>query len=188
MKFNKIIDIYEDKISGGRADGKTVEDIAKKHKVDVDFIKTQVKVGIEVEYEHSPNRDIAMEIALDHLDEIPDYYNRLLDMEKDAEDELNEDTGDGMKIIYDDFKGLVSIDWEAPDVADLLGGLQKIESIILKNKFVKVSSSAGKKIMKAIYPLMEKQYKVWEKGPNKYGRNLDSDYFELFEKILADNL
>jgi hypothetical protein len=34
--------------------------------------------------EHTNNRDVAERIALDHLAEIPDYYTRLLAMEKEA--------------------------------------------------------------------------------------------------------
>jgi hypothetical protein len=42
-------------------------------------------MGIEVELEHTNDRDIAREIALDHLFELPDYYTRLKNMEKEAE-------------------------------------------------------------------------------------------------------
>lgn len=45
----------------------------------------ELKVGIRVEYEHTDDYDIAKQIALDHLSEIPDYYTRLIKMEKDAE-------------------------------------------------------------------------------------------------------
>ena len=61
---------------------KTVEQIAKKHGVDVAFIEKQLKIGHKVEHEHTTNSDLAMDIALQHLDEIPDYYDRLKKMEK----------------------------------------------------------------------------------------------------------
>jgi len=47
----------------------------------------QIEMGIKVEYEHTTNEDIARRIALDHLAEIPDYYTRLLKMEKEAKGE-----------------------------------------------------------------------------------------------------
>ena len=47
-----------------------------------DFDPEQIKMGIEIEKEHSPNLEMAERIALDHLSEIPDYYNRLHDMEE----------------------------------------------------------------------------------------------------------
>lgn len=57
------------------------EQIAKKHKVELDNILTQLKIGIEVEKEHSSDTNIAREIALDHLWELPDYYSRLKKVE-----------------------------------------------------------------------------------------------------------
>ena len=56
---------------------KTVEQIAKKHRLDVSFIEKQLKMGEPIEHEHTKNHEIAREIALQHLDEIPDYYTRL---------------------------------------------------------------------------------------------------------------
>jgi len=44
----------------------------------------ELKMGIEVEFEHTPSRQIARKIALDHLAEIPDYYTRLARMEKEG--------------------------------------------------------------------------------------------------------
>jgi hypothetical protein len=45
----------------------------------------QLKMGIEVEYEHTPDSSVSKKIALDHLAEIPDYYTRLAKMEAEAE-------------------------------------------------------------------------------------------------------
>jgi hypothetical protein len=44
----------------------------------------QLKMGVEVEKEHTTNEDTAKRIALDHLAEIPDYYTRLKKMEDEA--------------------------------------------------------------------------------------------------------
>jgi len=46
--------------------------------------KKQLKMGIEVEMEHTSNPILAKRIALDHLAEIPDYYTRLDKMESEA--------------------------------------------------------------------------------------------------------
>lgn len=77
-----------DLISGGKSDDMSVEVIAHKHKVSVKQIKDQIKKGIEVELEHTDDKNIAREIAKDHLFEFPDYYDRLIKMEKKAEKEL----------------------------------------------------------------------------------------------------
>ena len=63
---------------------KTVEQIAKKHRLDVSFIQRQLDMGEPIEHEHTQNHDLARDIALQHLDEIPDYYTRLKKMEADA--------------------------------------------------------------------------------------------------------
>lgn len=44
----------------------------------------QLKMGIEVEFEHTSDPEMSKRIALDHLAEIPDYYTRLDKMESDA--------------------------------------------------------------------------------------------------------
>lgn len=44
----------------------------------------ELKMGIEIEKEHTNDEEIAERIARHHLSEIPDYYTRLKKMEKDA--------------------------------------------------------------------------------------------------------
>lgn len=61
---------------------KTAVEIAKKHGVDVSVIHKQLKIGIPIEHEHTKNNDIATDIALQHLDEFPNYYTKLKKMEK----------------------------------------------------------------------------------------------------------
>ena len=63
---------------------KSVEQIAKKHRLEVSFVKKQLEMGIPIEHEHTKDKDLATDIALQHLDEIPDYYTRLKKMESDA--------------------------------------------------------------------------------------------------------
>jgi hypothetical protein len=56
---------------------KSLEALAKKHDVSVDALKKQLEIGIKVEHEHTEDEDKARRIALDHLDEKPDYYTKL---------------------------------------------------------------------------------------------------------------
>jgi hypothetical protein len=60
----------------------TEKEIAKKHGVSVETIIKQAEVGSTVEREHVTTHDEAYGIALQHLDEFPDYYTHLLKMEK----------------------------------------------------------------------------------------------------------
>jgi len=85
---------------------KTVEQIAKKHRLEVSFIEKQLKMGEKIEHEHTKNHELAREIALQHLDEIPDYYTRLKKMESDAKKfkDVKEETKSGDKSLRDWFK------------------------------------------------------------------------------------
>ena len=71
----------EENLEGGIADKKTVEDIAKKHKLDVEVIKKHLNDGIKVEMEHTSLKTKAKEIAMDHIFEDPNYYAKLKKME-----------------------------------------------------------------------------------------------------------
>jgi hypothetical protein len=53
-------------------------------KPDSKYNKKQLSQGIKVEKEHSKSPKARKEIAKDHLEEIPDYYTRLKDLEAKA--------------------------------------------------------------------------------------------------------
>lgn len=78
------IRLWEDALPGGKADDMSLEDIAKHHKVDVDVIEREYRIGVKVEMEHTDDKKIAQNIAKDHIWEICDYYTRLDKMERDA--------------------------------------------------------------------------------------------------------
>jgi hypothetical protein len=74
-------DVTESEIEGGKSDGMSIMDLAKKHKVSLDKIKSQLQRGIEVEMEHTNSKSIAKEIAMDHIFEDPNYYVKLKKIE-----------------------------------------------------------------------------------------------------------
>ena len=51
---------------------------------DGEYDPEQLRMGIEVEFEHTNIPILSEKIARDHLAEIPDYYTRLAKMEKEA--------------------------------------------------------------------------------------------------------
>ena len=61
---------------------KSPEELAKKHKVSLNKIMQQVKVGTKVEGEHTTSKSGAKITALQHVDERPDYYTQLKKVEK----------------------------------------------------------------------------------------------------------
>jgi hypothetical protein len=73
-------------IPGGLSQGKTIEDIAYHHLPNLRMgirplivgLKKQLEQGIKVEMEHTTDKNIAKEIAMDHLWENPMYYSKLV--------------------------------------------------------------------------------------------------------------
>ena len=56
--------------------------IKKKHNISYKTLIIQLSKGIKAELEHTGDLALAREIALDHLNEFPDYYDRLEKVEK----------------------------------------------------------------------------------------------------------
>lgn len=54
-----------------------LREIAAKHRVKIADLVKQLRKGIRVEMEHTTDASVAREIALDHLNERPDYYDQL---------------------------------------------------------------------------------------------------------------
>lgn len=65
---------HKEKIPGGLASGKSEERFPEK----------KLEAGAKVEKEHTSNKEIAEEIAMDHLTEDPWYYRKLKKIEKMA--------------------------------------------------------------------------------------------------------
>jgi hypothetical protein len=64
---------------------KLSEDVKDWHddRPDDHYDAEQLRMGIEVEKEHTNDEGLAKKIARDHLDELPNYYSRLSKMEKE---------------------------------------------------------------------------------------------------------
>lgn len=77
-----------DKIPGGMAKGKSLQDIVNKHKKSYKYLKNQLKKGIKIELEHTTSKKVALEIALDHLWEDPQYYIKLSKIEEMSKSNL----------------------------------------------------------------------------------------------------
>jgi len=73
--------VSEEELKGGKADSKTLEDISKKHTVELEKLKQEFERGVKVEKEHTKNPKEAEEIAKDHLWEDPNYYMKLTKIE-----------------------------------------------------------------------------------------------------------
>lgn len=110
-----------DQIQGGLADGKTPEEIADKHGVDVKDILDQIEKGTTVEFEHTDNKELACEIAKDHLWEDPKYYDKLASIEngEEEQDEVIPDTTETPGMLSDN-EVAEAIKWDGKNLQ--LGG------------------------------------------------------------------
>jgi hypothetical protein len=90
-------EIDEDNIPGGLAKGKTLIDLAKKYdekgyydpkQFAAEYIKPKLMKGIKVEMEHTTDVRIATEIAMDHLWEDINYYEKLAKIEKPTNESI----------------------------------------------------------------------------------------------------
>jgi hypothetical protein len=72
MEKIKIIIKTKEKLKGGKGD----------YRPDSDFDPKQLEIAIKHELEHTKDKDVAKEIAKDHLSEDPNYYKKLKKIEK----------------------------------------------------------------------------------------------------------
>jgi len=78
-----------DQLEGGLADGRQSSE----------FDPEQIKMGQEVEMEHTNDPDKALEIAKDHLAEDPEYYSKLKVMESEGEEGNQDDVPEDVAAI-----------------------------------------------------------------------------------------
>jgi len=126
---------------------KTVEAIATKHRLEVSFIEKQLKMGIPIEHEHTKNKTLATNIALQHLEEIPDYYTRLKKMEASAKKEHKKFKDVKETVTIEDANGntfLEVIDLIKPEKMKGVSEESKSGDSSLHDWFSKSKSSDGK--------------------------------------------
>lgn len=101
------------KLKGGLADNKTIHDIVVHHGDDswasIQFeslekqIIKQLEKGIKIEMEHTSNKKIATEIAMDHIWEDPKYYDKLETIEEQLLEHVklgvSDETPDSISIV-----------------------------------------------------------------------------------------
>jgi hypothetical protein len=113
----KEIAVQTDRIPGGLAKGKTLVDLSKRWdskgyynptQFAKEYIKPKLLKGIKVEMEHTTDVRIATEIAMDHLWEDINYYEKLASIEKNS---IAETSGNGA--FYNDGNATSGTMWNA---------------------------------------------------------------------------
>ena len=110
----------KDKIPGGLASGKSKKD----------FDKDSLKEGTQVELEHTSDKDIASEIAMDHLTEDRQYYKKLKNMEK--KEKCKKCGGKACKCEYKEVLQYPRVDEEEDGKRELDVGSEELEKTSLR--------------------------------------------------------
>ena len=143
---------FLDKIPGGLGDKKTPSD----------FDQDQLSKGIEVELEHTKDRSLAREIAMDHLTEDPEYYDKLQTVEKHAAARYkekkkvkSEDGGETTVYVYSERQIADRNRKKAERVAQLGKSIQKLRGQVKKDL---KSSDPATKLTALAVALMDHTY------------------------------
>jgi len=148
---------HKDKLPGGEADKKSPKD----------FDKKALEHGTKHEMEHTKDKEIAQEIAMDHLVEDPDYYTKLKEVEKAKDPGASMPCGDGLagKICAHNKKKLN----KAMDpAAEASAKKDKMKSIIRKLKRKKKKLLGQVSIPGVTHPHKRAKGKVKETKPAKH--------------------
>lgn len=126
--FKKIItniEDWDDKVKGGLAKDKTPDD----------FDLDSLAAGAEIQMEHTDDPEVAIDIAMDHLEEHPLYYDEENGLEsfEDELDDLEKDLGD--EGINDEDEGDFDDNDEDFDEENNIENAQQMESSRFIKKF-----------------------------------------------------
>lgn len=133
----------EEVLSGGISDNKSIEDIAKKHKKNVSDIKSQLNKGIKVEMEHTNSKAKAKEIAMDHILEDPNYYDKLQKIEtKDSK--LSKNDQEMVHGIVGIINQVKDIENKKQIVRNMLKQFKKENIEVDREEFLKMCKLKGK--------------------------------------------
>jgi hypothetical protein len=152
----------KEKIPGGLSKGKSLKDIAIMHvKSSIkgkpnekeiekmhDYLKLELKKGIKTELEHTTDKKIAREIAMDHIYEDPKYYTKLSkieEMKNTKKINLNDLSKMVKKALNEEFVGGVNYDNVlAAELKQKVGNLDKLTPYVLELGDEIQSDSSGK--------------------------------------------
>jgi hypothetical protein len=194
-----------DKIPGGLAKGKTLIDLAKKYdekgyydpkQFAAEYIKPKLMKGIKVEMEHTTDVRIATEIAMDHLWEDINYYEKLAKVEEYVDDKGVEHVGAALpqteeEPIEEAFKHIIHVDTPTqvvskPIAAQILALAKKgvrSKEIGLEMGFTgnaKLAADAFQKVKNQIYFSLDKKNE--STNPSDIIKDLDTIKNDLIKK------
>jgi len=146
---------------------------------DEDVDPEQLAKGIEIEMEHTKDPEVAKEIALDHLTEIPDYYNRLEEMEEEAEgteEEAYEESRQYKTFKFGKAKEKLIQELNS-NITDALAELTEEELKIVNSKLVEEGSIELKADDGKLEELLENLNRLQDVG---------KEFFDTFKGVISD--
>ena len=186
-------DEVHDLIPGGLSKGKTINDIVNKYKTTLDIVKTQLKKGIKIELEHTTSKKIALEIAMDHLWEDLQYYNKLKKVEVN---ELGINKGITVKEAQNYYLNNI---WEGDLDIDLINKYKILckpyldeantISFVGFDSFINLSQQSLNKLYQGMKALVQKHSEINELGinPNINPKTVEQYYIDNFWNVDDDN-
>jgi len=178
---------YMDALEGGEAQGMTIEDIADKHNVPVEYIEIILTAAIEIEMEHTDDPDVAERIVLDHLTETPLYYDEKLGL-PNMEEELEEvEEGEVKKVVtrvlngkkvkkYQDEEKLEDTVEESEEAEE---ELEEVQESVKKFDIFKLEESLFAKLSDFVDEPGETE--IW------YEKGINFDSWDFREKMYNDS-
>ncbi len=148
--FTKNGNLKEDKLPGGKGDNSS----------NSEFDADELKKGIKHEMEHTDDKEVATEIAKDHLSEDPQYYTKLEAIEND------DDTIE------------IDVELDIPDEDDL-DESELNERKIRQTKKMKNSSKVVRETTEELFgkdgtarPLADKVFKIFKRELRKKSKEM----------------
>lgn len=98
MKYSELVTQLDKDQVLGTVKTPNIAEIAKKHNVTEDQIRSELRKGIQVEAEHTDDLVKRAEIALDHLSESPTYYTDLAKIDPHEITEMRTDSDEFFRL------------------------------------------------------------------------------------------
>lgn len=190
------------KVKGGLSDKLTLNDLARKwsknskdgYEKMLEHLKTQLNIGIKVELEHTKDKNVAKEIAMDHLSEDPNYYTKLKKIEpkeegdKSARKQFVKDLQDDPD--YKEFKKRAIYNYKNSDHTFGTPRATDNDNYIDKKRYSRVgketdttestdASSSGAFSSPSVGGVIKKNVKFTPKNFKKYNVNEEQDVTEV---------
>lgn len=155
-----------------------INEIGKHNDVpDEKFVYKELMMGINIEKEHTDDEEEARSIAKDHLSEFPDYYSRLIAMERKAKED-NFKEGKNISTPFSDTLERIQHNEQ------LIRTGESIDISFNENKFINMFSSFRNKMSESD---KKESVSIYKRLKNMYDMIDTEDQFKTFITYISNN-